>query len=41
MELLALAIQFELPVWSNDSDFENTGVLWHTTAALLAALESR
>lgn len=25
-ELLALAIQFEIPVWSNDNDFEDTGV---------------
>ena len=40
-ELLALAIHLKLPVWSNDSDFENTGVVWHTTASLLAALESR
>ena len=41
VELLALAIQLKLPVWSNDSDFENTGVVWYTTAALLAALESK
>ena len=41
VELLALAIQLKLPVWSNDNDFENTGVVWHTTAALLATLESK
>jgi predicted nucleic acid-binding protein len=41
VELLALAIQLNLPVWSNDNDFENTGVVWHTTASLLAALESK
>ena len=39
VELLALAIQLKIPVWSNDNDFENTGVVWHTTASLLAALE--
>jgi hypothetical protein len=41
VELLALAIQLKLPVWSTDSDFKSTGVLWHTTASLLAALESK
>jgi predicted nucleic acid-binding protein len=41
VELLALAIQLKLPLWSNDNDFENTGVVWHTTASLLAALESK
>jgi predicted nucleic acid-binding protein len=35
VELLALAIHFNLPVWSNDNDFENVGVVWYTTAALL------
>ena len=41
VELLALAIQLEIPVWSNDNDFENTGVVWYTTASLLAALEAK
>jgi predicted nucleic acid-binding protein len=41
VELLALAIQLKIPVWSNDKDFENTGVVWYTTALLLAELESR
>lgn len=41
VELLALAIHLKLPVWSNDSDFEKTGVVWYTTASLLAALESK
>lgn len=41
VELLALALQLKLPVWSNDNDFENTGVVWHTTASLLAALEAK
>jgi predicted nucleic acid-binding protein len=41
VELLAPAIQLKLPVWSNDNDFEDTGVIWHTTASLLAALDSK
>lgn len=41
VELLALAIQLDIPVWSNDNDFENTGVLWYTTASLLAVLEPK
>jgi len=41
VDLLALAIQLEIPVWSNDNDFENTGVVWYTTASLLAALEAK
>ena len=41
VELLALAIQLKLPVWSNDNDFGETGVVWHTTAWLLAALEAK
>jgi predicted nucleic acid-binding protein len=39
IELLALALHFDLPVWSNDNDFEDTGIVWYTTAGLLAALE--
>jgi predicted nucleic acid-binding protein len=41
VDLLALAIYLKLPVWSNDNDFENTGVVWYTTASLLAALQSK
>jgi predicted nucleic acid-binding protein len=41
VELLALAIHFNLPVWSNDNDFEDAGVIWYTTAALLAHLQRR
>jgi predicted nucleic acid-binding protein len=40
VEFLALAMQFEVPIWSNDSDFEDAGVVWYTAASLLAALES-
>jgi predicted nucleic acid-binding protein len=41
VELLALAMQLRIPVWSNDNDFGNTGVVWYTTASLLAALETK
>lgn len=41
VELLALAMQHGVPVWSNDSDFENVGVVWLTTASLLAALDAK
>jgi predicted nucleic acid-binding protein len=38
VDLLALALQLDIPVWSNDSDFEGTGVEWYTTARLMKAL---
>ena len=38
VELLALALALGIPVWSNDSDFERTGVEWFTTARLLKEL---
>jgi predicted nucleic acid-binding protein len=41
VDLLALAIQLKIPVWSNDNDFENTGVVWYTTASLLAVLDPK
>ena len=41
IDLLALAMQLKIPVWSNDNDFENTGVDLYTTASLLAFLESK
>ena len=34
-ELLALALTLNVPVWSNDKDFEGTGVVWLTTEALI------
>jgi len=37
-ELLALALQFRIPVWSNDRDFEKVGVPLFTTEALLRHL---
>jgi predicted nucleic acid-binding protein len=38
IDILALAIHSGIPVWSNDKDFENTGVEWYTTAMLLTRL---
>ena len=38
VEILALAIQFEIPIWSNDNDFEDAGVRWHRTEDLLREL---
>ncbi len=37
-ELPALAISFDLPVWSNDKDFRDAGVPLHTTEHLLRQL---
>jgi predicted nucleic acid-binding protein len=39
IEILALAIHFHIPVWSNDKDFEDAGVPWYTTADLLRELQ--
>ena len=38
VDVLALALDLHLPVWSNDNDFEAAGVDWQTTAELLKAL---
>jgi predicted nucleic acid-binding protein len=38
VDLLALALAFGIPVWSNDSDFKDVGVDWYTTARLLRRL---
>ncbi len=38
VELLALALRFEIPLWTNDNDFEGCGVEWFTTAELLKKL---
>jgi predicted nucleic acid-binding protein len=35
---LALALHLDLPIWTNDRDFEQTGVSLYTTAQLLAVL---
>jgi predicted nucleic acid-binding protein len=36
--VLALALHLGVPLWSNDRDFEDTGVSRFTTAELLAVL---
>jgi predicted nucleic acid-binding protein len=41
VDVLALALDMDLAVWSNDNDFEDAGVEWHTTAELLKALGIR
>ena len=38
VDILALALHMSLPVWSNDNDFEETGIQWYTTAELLQKL---
>ncbi|MGB9195893.1 MAG: PIN domain-containing protein [Terriglobales bacterium] len=38
VDVLALALHTELPLWSNDNDFEAAGVEWYTTAELLRKL---
>jgi predicted nucleic acid-binding protein len=38
VDILALTLHFRIPLWSNDSDFEDTGVEWYTTARLLQKL---
>lgn len=39
VDLLALALHLDIPVWSNDNDFRDAGIVWYTTASLLAMLE--
>ena len=41
VDLLALALQFDVCVWSNDNDFKGTGVTWYTTAQLMKKLGIR
>ena len=38
VEILALALHFQIPMWSNDKDFEDAGVEWYTTEDLLRKL---
>ena len=40
IELLALAIKLKVPVWSNDSDFKDSGIEVYTTAKLLKILQT-
>ncbi len=39
-DLLALALMLNAPIWTNDNDFEATGVECFTTAELLRALDA-
>lgn len=39
VETLALALTIDAPIWTNDRDFENTGITTYTTAAILTLLE--
>lgn len=39
VEILALALHFGIPIWSNDDDFSVSGTEWYTTAELLKRLE--
>ncbi len=41
VELLALALHFQVPLWTNDNDFEECGVEWFTTAEVLKRLAAR
>jgi predicted nucleic acid-binding protein len=38
VDVLALALSLNVAVWSNDNDFEDCDVEWHTTAELLKKL---
>ena len=38
VDILALALHMRLPLWSNDNDFEDTGIEWYTNAELLKKL---
>ncbi len=40
VHLAALALKEEIPIWSNDRDFEKFFLRVYTTAQLLKALES-
>ncbi|MCK4600076.1 PIN domain-containing protein [Candidatus Bipolaricaulota bacterium] len=38
VDLLALALKLDYPIWTNDQDFEQTGTTLYTTAKLLKSL---
>lgn len=38
VDVLALGLHMRLALWTNDNDFEGTGVEWYTTAELLKKL---
>ncbi len=39
VEILALALTLEAPLWSNDKDFEVAGIEWMTTKDMFALFE--
>lgn len=39
VDLLALALKLQIPVWSDDKDFESAGIEWYTTDKLVEYLE--
>jgi len=39
VDLLALALHLNIPVWSNDNDFEDAGVELYTTGQLIEKLK--
>lgn len=41
VDILALALALGAPVWTNDNDFEESGVDWYPTAKLLSLLFER
>lgn len=41
VDVLALGLHLNFAVWSNDNDFEDAGVEWHTTAELRKTLGIR
>jgi predicted nucleic acid-binding protein len=41
VDLLALALHFKIPIWSNDNDFNDAGIVRYTTASLLSLLYPR
>ena len=41
MHILALALTLKCPIWTNDKDFEDTGVLLYKTSQLLDMLKEQ
>jgi len=38
VDVLALALRLNCPIWSNDADFSEARIEWYTTARLLKAM---
>ena len=38
VDILALALRLQIPLWSNDKDFTGTGIDWMTTEGLMKKL---